>query len=273
MLRAARRCQGNYQAIVKRVQGSPWIVPDETGWRIGGQGAWLHAAVSEDAVAYLIARQRGFEASARLIGADYAGKLIHDGYASYDRFWRAVHQTCLGHLLRRCQELLETATRGGADFGELSRAVMFPRKVKALLTEALEVRDQRDARAITVAAAKARADALQERMIELVTPVKTNAANERLAAHLYRHARQLFTFLRHRDIDATNYRAEQAIRPAVVNRKVWGGNRTQTGATAQAILMTVLFTAKKNGRDVLEFVSRVLRALPDQRPLLLDGSG
>jgi transposase len=265
MLRAARRCQGNYQAIVKRVQGSPWIVPDETGWRIGGQGAWLHAAVSEDAVAYLIARQRGFEASARLIGADYAGKLIHDGYASYDRFWRAVHQTCLGHLLRRCQELLETATRGGA--------VMFPRKVKALLTEALEVRDQRDARAITVAAAKARADALQERMIELVTPVKTNAANERLAAHLYRHARQLFTFLRHRDIDATNYRAEQAIRPAVVNRKVWGGNRTQTGATAQAILMTVLFTAKKNGRDVLEFVSRVLRALPDQRPLLLDGSG
>jgi transposase len=265
MLRAARRCQGNYQAIVKRVQGSPWIVPDETGWRIGGQNAWLHAAVTQDAVAYLIARQRGFDASALLIGADYAGKLVHDGYASYDRFWRALHQTCLGHLLRRCQELPETATRGGA--------VVFPRKVKALLQESLEVRDQRDARAITVAAAKARADAPQERMTKLVTPVKTNAANERLAAHLYRHCGQLFTFLRHRAIDATNYRAEQAIRPAVVNRKVWGGNRTETGATAQAILMTVLFTARNNGRDVLEFMSRLLRATPNHRPLLLDGSG
>jgi transposase len=264
MLRAAGRCEPNYQAIVKRVRQSPWIVPDETGWRIGGWGAWLHAAVSEHAVAYLIARQRGFEASARLIGADYAGKLIHDGYASYDRFWRALHQTCLGHLLRRCRELLETATRG---------AVVFPRKVKALLQEGLETRDQRDARRITAAAARSRADELQTRMTELTRPPKTNAANERLAAHVHRHCGQLFTFLRHPRIDATNYRAEQAIRPAVVNRKVWGGNRTETGATAQAILMTVLFTAKKNGRDVMEFVSRLLRATPNHRPLLLDGSG
>ena len=49
-------------------------MPDETGWRIGGRLAWLHVAVSQDAVAYLIARQRGFEASAVLIGRDYTGK-------------------------------------------------------------------------------------------------------------------------------------------------------------------------------------------------------
>jgi transposase len=46
MLRAAERCEGNYQAIVKRVQSSPWIVPDETGWRIGGgwRGCTLRSA-------------------------------------------------------------------------------------------------------------------------------------------------------------------------------------------------------------------------------------
>ena len=121
MLRAADRCEENYHAIVKQVQTSKWIVPDETGWRIGGWLAWLHTAVSENAVAYLIARERGFEASARLIGQDYAGKLIHDGYASYDRFWRATHQTCLSHLLRRCCELLETATRGAVVFHGGSR--------------------------------------------------------------------------------------------------------------------------------------------------------
>jgi len=74
------------------------------------------------------------------------------------------------------------------------------------------------------------------------------------------------------DIDATNYRAEQALRPAVVNRKVWGGNRTETGAVAQSILMSVLFTAARQGRDALEFMSQVLRALPQHRPLLI-GSG
>jgi transposase len=264
MLRAAGRCRENYQAIVKRVQQSRWIVPDETGWRVGGWPAWLHVAVGPTGVAYLIARERGVKASALLIGEAYAGKLIHDGYASYDRFWRATHQTCLGHLLRRCHELLETATRG---------AVIFPRQVRALLRQALQVRDLRDRRRISAKAARAKADALQEQMARLLTPVKTNVANERFCRHLLRHSRQLFTFLRHKGIDATNFRAEQAIRPAVVNRKVWGGNRTEAGSVAQSILMTVLFTAAKQGRDVMEFVSQVLRALPNHRPLLLPDSG
>jgi transposase len=264
MLRAAERCQGNYQAIVKRVQESEWIVPDETGWRIGGWLAWMHVAVADNAVAYVIARQRGVEASALLIGEEYAGTLIHDGWASYDRFWRALHQTCLAHLLRRCHELLEHATRG---------AVIFPRKVKALLLESLETRDQRDAKAITMKTAVRRADDLQERMTKLLMPVKTNAPNERFCRHLLRHTSQLFTFLRQKGIDATNHRADQAIRPAVVNRKVWGGNRTEAGAAAQSILMTVLFTAAKLKRDGLQFVSQVLRSPRGHRPMLLPGTG
>jgi transposase len=264
MLRAAQRCQENYQAIVKRVQQSRWIVPDETGWRIGGHLAWMHVAVSREAVAYLIARQRGIEGSALLIGEDYAGTLVHDGWASYDRFWRAIHQTCLAHLLRRCRELLEHATRG---------AVVFPRKVKALLLESLETRDQRDAKTITAKAAFLKADDLQARMTTLVMPVKTNAANERFSRHLLRHASQLFTFLRRPGIDATNHRAEQAIRPAVVNRKAWGGNRTEAGAVAQSILMTLLFTAAKLNRDGLQFVSQVLRSPDGHRPMLLPDTG
>jgi transposase len=264
MLRAADRCEGNYQAIVNHVRQSDWIVPDETGWRIGGNLAWLHAAVSQDAVAYLVARERGFEASARLIGEDYAGKLIHDGWASYDRFCGAVHQTCVAHLLRRCHDLLETAVGG---------AVIFPRKVKALLQEGLETRDLRDGKQITAGAAAAKADDLQERMTKLLMPVKTHAGNERFCLHLLRHTSQLFTFLRHQGIDATNFRAEQAIRPAVVNRKVWGGNRTEKGAVAQSILMTVLFTALKLKRDGLQFVSRVLCSPRDHRPMLLPGTG
>ena len=266
MLRAARRCEGNYQAIVKHVQQGPWIVPDETGWRIGGLLAWLHVAAGEDALAYLIHAQRGFDASALLIGPDYTGHLIHDGWAGYDRFWRATHQTCLAHLLRRCRELLERAVGG---------AVLFPRQVQALLQEALATRDRRDAgpRKIQPATARRRAEGLQERMEKLLQPIKTHADNERLAEHLWKHRGQLFTFLRQRGIDATNYRAEQALRPAVVNRKVWGGNRTLAGAAAQSILMTVLFTATRNGRDALEFVSQVLRAVPNRRPLLLAASG
>src|SRR6267154_493169 len=77
---------------------------------------------------------------------------------------------------------------------------------------------------------------------ELASGKFRTLANGRLAKHLRAHALNWFWFLIDPTIDATNYRAEQALRPAVVNRKVWGGNRTWDGARTQAILMSVLRT-------------------------------
>ncbi len=61
--------------------------------------------------------------------------------------------------------------------------------------------------------------------------------NRRLAKHLKKHIWQWFWFLIEPGIDTTNWRAEQAIRPAVVNRKVWGGNRTWLGVRAPSSLL------------------------------------
>jgi len=259
VLRAARRCRGEYGRIVAHVRASDMVTPDETGWRIGGRSAWLHAAATDDAAAYLIAPERGFDASERLLGADYAGVLVHDGWAPYLRFHRASHQACLAHLLRRCCELLETATRG---------AVIFPRKIKAILREALDTRDRRDAGLITAVTAARKAREFQRRIATLTEPIKTNAANERFAAHLFRQQRHLFTFLKRDRIDATNWRAEQALRPAVVNRKVWGGNRTERGAEAQSILMTIWHTARLRHADPLPWLARFLRSADHAHSLI-----
>ena len=260
VLRAGRRCQGNYDAIVGHVRGSDRVVPDETGWRVGGRTAWLHAVATEDAAAYLIDPRRGFDASEKVLGRDYAGHMTHDGWAPYRRFWRATHQLCLAHLLRRCGELLEVATRG---------AVVFPRKVKAILKEALAVRDDRDAGRLSARRSRARADDLQGRMARLVEPAKVHRANETFAKHLWTYRLHLFTFLRHERVDATNWRGEHALKPAVVNRKVWGGNRTEAGAKAQHVLMSVLQTAALRGIDSMRFLSSLLCSLPHQRPMLL----
>ena len=88
---------------------------------------------------------------------------------------------------------------------------------------------------------------------------KANPANEWFAGHLARHQDDIYTFLYDPTIDATNWRGEQAIRPAVVNRKVRGGNRTEAGAEAQSILMSVLRTCAPQGRNVISFVSAWLR--------------
>jgi transposase len=98
---------------------------------------------------------------------------------------------------------------------------------------------------------------------------KRHAGNERFAKRLWHNRRHLFTFLRHAGVDATNWRAEQALRPAVVNRKVWGGSRTWAGARAQSVLMSVLQTAKLLGVDSMLFLSRLLRAPAGREPLLI----
>jgi hypothetical protein len=45
---------------------------------------------------------------------------------------------------------------------------------------------------------------LENQLSDLVFPAKTNAANERLAQHLWVHRDQLFTFLHQSGPDATN---------------------------------------------------------------------
>jgi transposase len=97
---------------------------------------------------------------------------------------------------------------------------------------------------------------------DLVFPPKTNAANERLAQHLWAHRDELFTFLRQPALDATNWRAELAIRFGVILRKVWGGSRTWAGARAQSVLMSVWRTCWQQGRSALDFLSQLLRGRP-----------
>lgn len=249
--RTGEKAEAAYEQIRDIARASPWNVPDETGWRIDGGNAWLHVTVSALVTCYVIAQSRGHRVLAEILGIDYTGKMIHDGFKSYDCFLQAIHQTCLNHLLKRCKQLLEVASRG---------AVRFPRAVQALLKQALSYRKRYLEQEISYHGLQVMRGRLTQQMRRLVLPTKTNADNERFATHLYRHLDELFTFLIYPEIDATNYRAEQAIRPAVVNRKVWGGNRTEAGAVTQQILMSVIVTCHQNQLCSIDFLSKALRA-------------
>ena len=249
MLRTARRCEPDYETIRQATRASPMVVPDETGWRVNAKNAWLHAFSTENSTYYAIDASRGFEPAEAVLGADYAGLLIHDGWSPYDRFTQALHQQCLAHLLRRCGEMAEVAVRG---------AVRFPRAVATLLKKGLALRDRFAEGELGnhgLAVARGRLESELER---LVFSRKTNAANARLAKFLWKHLDDVFTFLWLPGVDATNWRAEQAIRPAVVNRKVWGGNRTWRGAKAQSVLMSVLQTCHQQALNMIEYLSRTL---------------
>jgi transposase len=263
VLRAAKRLAPAHQEVRQEVKGSPCLTPDETGWRVGGRSAWLHAWVVGRAVCYAIDQGRGADALEELIGIDWSGKMTHDGFSSYDRFTRANHQQCLGHILRRLRELERKATRG---------AVHFPRKLIARFTEAIHLRNRHLEGEVTAEELKDAHGRLEDELERLAWPAREVAAYETLSRHLWRHLGDWLTFLSHPEVEPTNWEAEQAIRPAVVNRKVWGGNRTWAGARAQGVLMSVLQTCQRTGRAALDFVSQTLRSFGNPllvRPVLL----
>jgi transposase len=83
---------------VEGVRNSAVVSPDETGWRVGGRSAWLWAFVGDGVCVYLIAAGRRFAQAVVVLGADFDGVLVRDGWASYRKFALAVAQTCLAHL-------------------------------------------------------------------------------------------------------------------------------------------------------------------------------
>ena len=90
------------------------------------------------------------------------------------------------------------------------------------------------------------------------------------AAHLAIEVPGVFTFLLDPAIDATNRRAEQALRPAVVTRKVCGGKRSWRGAQTQAVLASVLQTLHLRHEDPIAVITERLRAPRPTVPLALD---
>ena len=250
LARLATKAAPTYQGLIATARRSVVNWVDETGWRVGGRSQWLWAAVSELVTVYCILPGRGSAQLKQILGADYDAWLLHDGLRCYSSLQQAAHQTCLTHLIRRCQEMAERAPRAAAQF---------PLQVKTLLQQALSLSHRYAREELTLHGLAVATGRLEAAMDRLLDHDYHTASNRRLAKHLSQQREYLFTFLHCPGLEGTNSRAERAIRPAVIARKVWGGNRTWTGAHVQQILMSVLRTFHQQGKDAFVSLVELLR--------------
>lgn len=249
--RAARQAQPTYEALCATVRGSPVVTPDETGWKVGGHHHWLWAFATTNTTVYAIEDGRGFAQAARMLGAEYAGVLQRDGWAPYRQFIHAAHQTCLAHLLRRCRTMMLDHPRHP-----------FAPQVDRLLRAALATRDRHGAGALSAHGLAVARGHYVNRLGRLLDGRPSRLAEaRRFATHLSAEYEAVFSFLFDPTLDATNWRAEHALRPAVITRKTCGGgNRTPRGAHTQQVLTSVLRTAQQRGHDTTSLLTTLLRA-------------
>ena len=247
--RVARRGEATWHALRDAARRSLVNGIDETGWNVATQLRWLWVAVSEQVTFCDILPGRGFAQAASLLGADYDAWLIHDGWRVYYKFLRASHQSCNSHLIRRCEDMAKVASPAAA---------RFPLRVKALLEEGLALRDRYKNQEISLHGLWTATGRLEGKLDRLLARSYQDSANRRLAKHLRRERPYLFTYLYCPGLDATNNAAERAIRALIGARKNWGGNRTQKGARAQAVLTSILQTAKQQGQNPFDVMVELL---------------
>jgi transposase len=247
--RAARQAEPTYAHLCTTVRGSPIVSVDETSWRVDAMRQWLWVWTTATSTVYAILPGRGLAQAASVIGLDYPGVLQHDGWHSYRYFTAAEHQTCLAHVLRRCRALL--LDHPGQPWVTA---------VKDLLQAALATRDAYQAGRVSargLAVARGHyAKRLRRLLARRRSPHRPIAL---LQQHLAGQENALLRFLLDPTLDATNWRAEQALRPAVITRKMCGGgNRTAHGAASQEVLTSVLRTADQRGLDATELIVTLL---------------
>jgi transposase len=241
-----------YDAFIEQVQHSSVVAADETGWRVNGQLWWLWAFVTPQVTVYRIMDGRGFEEACQVLPPDFSGNLLRDGWAPYRRFEQATHQSCIGgHLIRRCKQILETTKQGAA---------RLPHAVLRILQRSLRLRDHwldcppsAHGRAVHIGILAAEMD-------RFLAWKPTDDENRKLVKHLRNERDALFTFLQDPAVPASNWWGEQAIRPAVVTRKIWGGNRTENGAVTQQRIASFFRTSDQQGVDPYPLLEAALRA-------------
>ena len=255
--RVARKAEATWHALRKAARRSLVAHMDETSWKVDAQLRWLWAVVTEQVTFCEILPGRGFAQAKKILGAGYAGWLVHDGLRLYYKFLKAAHQSCLFHLIHRCKKMAEASPRTSG----------FPLAVKQLLEQALALRDRYGEKQISLQGMWTATGRLETKLDRLLAGRQRDRANQRLAQHLRHERPYLFTFLYCPGLEATNNVAERVMRILVMIRKNWGGNRTEKGARTQAVLTSILCTAKQQDKDLFALIVDLLRSA---EPKLLD---
>jgi transposase len=251
-----------WEQVKRAVQAADAANADETSWARAGQRLWLWSALSATAACYRIDQTRARSAARQLLG-DFDGLLISDRYSVYDFIDPDRRQVCLSHLARNFQSFAE---RPGAP-GRHGQAI------KALIDEAMraDTAARRDGR--TLAWHEGPLHPIHDRLMDAVQAGERSHTPElaRLCATILDIWPTLWSFTEHPGAEATNNRAERALRHAVLWRKTSGGTQTDASERFVERILSIRETCRLNGRPLHPYLVDVhtarLTGQPTPSPL------
>ena len=254
--RARDHAETIFDDLVKRMRKSPVVHADETYWRQDGENYIVWYAGNENVALFHIDKHRSAEAAQELLGEKVDGLLVTDAYAAYNSIGCLDRQSCLAHLIRKADELINVLIEmKKPDMPSLT----FCRKLIDLLERACGIQIPRavESREELICSLLKELDALCPEPLEYG---KAETLRKRLIPGA-REYNELFTFIRH-DGPPTNNHAERALRPLVIFRKVCMGSRSASGSENVALFTSLTQTAKLQGADLVNVFLKLFSGSP-----------
>jgi transposase len=232
-----------YSRLLTDIRQSPAVFADETSWWVGKPGWWLWAFTTPSTTVYRVEKSRGSQVVRDTLGDEFGGMLVSDCLASYDPPPYRKHK-CLAHHLRAIRQAQDRPDGQNSAYLRQWRALFtlvrleHAYRSKTAPEEFLQHREH-----------------LEQACDDLLARPPTAKAELAVFNRLQKQRAHLLGCLYEPAAEPTNNRAERALRPAVIARKLSCGNKTSRGRRAWEILTSLATTWHQRGLDIIDMLA------------------
>ena len=248
--RTSEDCRAEYERIREALKKEDVLLSDEAGNRVNGNNEYTWFFGSRRYACFVSSPSRGFKVIEETLGDSHSGVWVSDRHGAQLKV-KAKHQVCLVHVIRNCNYPIEAeGSQWARSLKETLQAAIHLRKSKGEAFDPLAVETLVEITRI------------QAKVHDLLSKPPPKPEERKLFNGLVGHWERLLLFLEDSRVPYDNNDSERALRHCVVNRKVTGGFRTSKGARQSDVLASILETAKRQGKKLLDALTGKISLAP-----------
>ena len=260
VIRVSRIFEDVYEEILQDVHIGRILFADETGWRLKGKLWWMWVFGTDNSAYFSIDNSRGSDVVLRILGEMFPGVMVVDGWGAYLSII-SEQQSCMAHLLRKIRKF-------NAKFPELQDIATFYVKFRRIIRDGERLQGLR--KEYGEEKFHRRLARLENRLEELLRWPNPDNVLGNIIDKVRRQQPRILTFVRHPGVPCHNNFAEYLIRIGVLKRKISGGSKSEGGAKAYAVLLSLHTTCKLRKIPFMSFLKESLKHyIRTGKPLLL----
>jgi transposase len=247
--RAAQAVLPAYHELAEQLPQEPVLNIDESPTKQGPAKAWVWTFVASTFTFFVCATSRAAEVATKILGESYAGVIHCDRARMYWCFGRL--QWCWAHLKRDFQAWIDDPCPTKQQLGR-----DLTRQTKKLFALWQQVRDG----TLSRRGFRRKMEPVRRRVENVLVRAYCDPLTETIVKELIEHIENLWTFVDVPGVEPTNNAAEQALRHAVIWRKLSFGTQSASGSRFVERMLTVIETCRRQHQNAFVWLTEAVRA-------------